>query len=811
MNRMRAAAIAMFYDYPVGDLLALTGKNRPEKKYLDNLSRLMSVRDDGANMAVNELTAESLKHAWAKGEEHQKTYNAIERCFCLMDDYANEVMTMKDGEPRVKFDKMLRWRELTRLTGEELPTLSFLARHDESDRTNFCWKNVLDTDNDTIENILKEGACDIHSHLNATYDTFILNWVGLMNQIKGRAGDFDKLLHPMDNPVVLKDYRFCDLYKWCFVAAKIRCCMYQTYVTKSMEERTMAEELDVLTNLELVSYYNTAVKEVQEDIDYLRFHAYDYSETGNIIDYAIDIDKNHADAVSPHIVHYGERKLVYSFLRAYFKGEVRVRDIIQWVYLYERIKVELRKELVQTNNKTGLANFKLYNSHKDYFSRQEEYLSEVKLKYGIQTGIETAGTLLEGRICTDTADDVRKSSLHHSILTERPREGSADKVSYVIHLLKCPNFHHGNRNNEYYRNIWIGEINKALKLIHSDKRFVGIDVAGSELFTRPELPSHALRFAKAHGINNITYHVGEDFYDITDGLRAIDEAFRFIGLSAWYRIGHGSAMGINAKTFYEGLGNELVLPKQYLLDNLVWMMKMTDNNLLVPSPNLFVESENRCAELFSEIGYKGRFSLNDYYASMMLRGDDEMESFEDEEGELDGGNKWKATAVCKHADGISYRSNVVAQKLWNQYLTDENIYKRGNAPEPFRITKPYIRQVERLQRAMRNMVEGKGICVEANLTSNILISNMKRYDRHPITRFRCTTELWGHQMPVALGTDDKGVFATSLANEYALLAISMKKQKNMFGRKWSDRKIENYLRTLAQTSMKYRFTENGIQ
>ena len=801
----------MFYDYPMSDLLALMGKKKAERKYLENICRLMSVREDGTNMAVNELTAESLKHAWAKSEEHQKNYNAIERCFCLIEDYAKEVMVMKDDEPRIKFDELLRWRELTRLTGEELPTLTYLARHDEADRTAFCWKDVLDTDNDRIEDILMGGACDIHSHLNATYDTFILNWVGLMNQIIGRAGDFDKLQHPMDNPVVLRDYRFSDLYKWCVVAAKIRCCLYQTFVTKSMNEQQMIEELDVMKNLELVSYYNLAVEEVQGYIDELRFHAYDYLETGNIIDYAIDIDENHADTASPHIVHYGERKLVYSFLRAYFKGEVRKRDIIQWVYLYERIKVELRKELVQTNNKTGLANFKMYNSHKDYFSKQEKYLSDVKLKYGIQTGIEVEGTLMEGRICTDSADDVKNAKLHHSILTEEPREGHADRVSYVIHLLKCPAFHKGNRNNEAYRNNWIKEINKALKLIHSDHRFVGIDVAGSELFTRPELPSHALRYARAHGINNITYHVGEDFYDITDGLRSIDESIRFIGLNAGNRIGHGTAMGINAKTFYDGLWNELVLPKQYLLDNLVWMIKMTDLCFLMPSQKLFVESESKCAELFSEIGYKGKFSLDDYYASMMLRGDDEMEYFEEEEDELDGENKWKATAVCKHVDGINYRNNFSAQNLWNQYLNDKGVFERGNAPTLFRVTKQYIRQVERLQSAMRVIVEGKGLCVEANLTSNILISNMKRYDRHPITKFKGTSELWGNQIPVALGTDDKGVFATSLANEYALLAISMKKQKNIFGRKLSDRKIESYLRTLAQMSMKYRFTEDGIQ
>ena len=64
---------------------------------------------------------------------------------------------------------------------------------------------------------------------------------------------------------------------------------------------------------------------------------------------------------------------------------------------------------------------------------------------------------------------------------------------------------------------------------------------------------------------------------------------------------------------------------------------------------------------------------------------------------------------------------------------------------------------------------------------------------------------------MALGTDDKGVFATSLENEYALLALSMKKQTGLLGRKWSDKKIENYLKQLAETSISYRFTRDGIK
>lgn len=74
---------------------------------------------------------------------------------------------------------------------------------------------------------------------------------------------------------------------------------------------------------------------------------------------------------------------------------------------------------------------------------------------------------------------------------------------------------------------------------------VGMDAANSELYCRPEVFGPIYRYMKqfcnsATDLSelgseyyrgqrslNFTYHVGEDFWDITDGLRAIDEAILF--------------------------------------------------------------------------------------------------------------------------------------------------------------------------------------------------------------------------------------------------------------------------------------------
>lgn len=70
----------------------------------------------------------------------------------------------------------------------------------------------------------------------------------------------------------------------------------------------------------------------------------------------------------------------------------------------------------------------------------------------------------------------------------------------------------------------------------------------------------------------MTYHAGEDFLDLTDGLRAIDEVIRFCGLHRGSRIGHALALGLNPYKYYEYKNWEVILTKQILLDDLAWIL-----------------------------------------------------------------------------------------------------------------------------------------------------------------------------------------------------------------------------------------------
>ena len=90
-------------------------------------------------------------------------------------------------------------------------------------------------------------------------------------------------------------------------------------------------------------------------------------------------------------------------------------------------------------------------------------------------------------------------------------------------------------------------------------RIKGIDAASPEIWCRPEVFAQAFRFLKNHWVESgrfpfaetecstllATYHVGEDFLDILDGLRAIDEAILFLNLRCGDRLGHALALGVD--------------------------------------------------------------------------------------------------------------------------------------------------------------------------------------------------------------------------------------------------------------------------
>ena len=100
------------------------------------------------------------------------------------------------------------------------------------------------------------------------------------------------------------------------------------------------------------------------------------------------------------------------------------------------------------------------------------------------------------------------------------------------------------------------------------------------------------------------------------------------------------------------------------------------------------------------------------------------------------------------------------------------------------------RGIKALQREMQNKIARKGISIETNPSSNVLIAGLKDYKQHPIVTFYNKNLLYDvqkeqecPQLNVSINTDDKGVFATCLKNEYTLMAGTLEFMEDENGNK----------------------------
>lgn len=98
----------------------------------------------------------------------------------------------------------------------------------------------------------------------------------------------------------------------------------------------------------------------------------------------------------------------------------------------------------------------------------------------------------------------------------------------------------------------------------------------------------------------------------------------------------------------------------------------------------------------------------------------------------------------------------------------------------FKADERYAALICQLQDKMIQRLVWEGIGIETNPSSNYLIGTIQKYEEHPIIRFnarKLKPTKPNMSLNVSINTDDQGVFDTMLENEYALMALALKKQR----------------------------------
>lgn len=806
MDFEKIVAKTLFSDMPIETALQCVQANDSEMFLADFLAVARHLNSAFTESELS-LLQRDFNEVWCRVENKElNQYPIFARCFKFLFRLSELLLSLDGKNPIVRFDSLLRWRMFCRILGEDVLTTSYLAAYGKTHCCkfhSFAWSDVLSHNEENLNRILCKGLSDVHAHYGATCAIFNLSWVSMMNDIISNT-DFatDNLFRYCQEThasptFVSKTYSLRILW---IVAAFIRKEFFRLLYLSS--EEVNFKQCWRYLNEDIIR--NACINDIQADINTFALNSFRDSK-GERIDYALSNDAGMKAKESIHVIESGERELLYRFFSKYQNGDRAVWKYSGYFYLYLLIKNKIRQELEHTNLQVGFLNFKHYQDRKTSFIPKKGLVYRNYHNFVVQSSCYTENDKLELRVGgKQSVADFRNLTFMPNLYSITPlsKETLQDRFSIVYSFYKATKDKSLQQNCGRYAAFRNQVMLKCFELVDEHRknypiRLTGVDAAGNELNCRPEIFAHAFRYLREFGNFGRTYHVGEDFYDLIDGLRAIDEALTFLELGKNDRLGHALALGVNPYDYYSQRRYNVVMPQQNLLDNYVWLYHQIKANDTKAPSSLLLDLENRASFLYYQIGYKD-FSLLKCWHAWLLRGEENI-------GEKD--SPWGKTAFSKCAFVKNARLDTEAVNMNLQYNHNPLIKQKGTKVIEEKIPKGIEKIVEDLQDVMIRKISEKGVAIETNPSSNICIGSFEKYEDLPLFNFApMEQDVHTSVVNVSVNTDDRGIFATSLYHEFSLIAAALFKQKDKDGnRLWSNEAIYDYIDRLRSNGFNQRF------
>lgn len=878
MDNLRSSIRLLFANYCPDKVLKL----KKDEQYIDKQNFLENGFYSFSNYSLDEIS-----NVFTKLESDWFLINdkiSSRSIFNILVHFNSKVLTEENLEPYVIFEHLLKWRDLSYYIGEDLLTCSHFAYLDtisQRERDFFSWRPTAFSNNKQLRTLLKKGIAENHFHLKGSGPVFDLSWINIMNNINRFEEKFINLENEIslltkvsNSSKISKKSLKILVYKAAYIRLKL--FNFLNNIDQNIElnktlEIDLSKDSNSIDSNDLIIKLNELNLEIslnKRDCG----HRFKHFKNIEVIDYAIP-KSIHAQNFDHSYVFYGERKFLYDCFRKIYNKDDDFKKYHYLFHSYLLIKAQFRAELIQINDKVGFGNFSRYQDRKEFF------LPEHSIYYTGFVNLAVHDTLTHSNIQSfevriapkENYNDLAKSiKTYNAILNKNVIQSAKESKTdfqnfnvtskqhhfYTIHYIKKEDNIEFSNTSDYIicrhfrlrkeiKNQSIAISTLREKNLKYSELIRGIDAASSEFAASPEVFAQGFRYLKNHKLKGTlnhlkekmsehkiyaTYHAGEDFYDIVDGLRSIDECVLFLNLSQGDRIGHALALGIDIKEYYQFKKNKLMLPKQTVLDNTVWLLAKIRKYGISICRNEVNRLERLYEILFYELyqqnfddesGFKKKyFHQTVYFDSWKLRGDDPDLYFDKLEEEVYNKINLTYWERCRINDTPvivkNVRNNVDVKFLYQQYHFNPKIKEQGKMIKQLEISHDYILLVEEVQKKMMHAIASLNIGIECNPTSNYLIGTFKRYAKHPITKFFNLGLEMDHniikdcpQLSVSINTDDQGIFSTSLENEYALMAIALEKEKDEFGKpKYNPKMISEWLDRVRQMGLEQSFRES---
>lgn len=779
----------------------------------------------------------------------EKPYSILD----LIADLAKEMLEQNEYSPLCKYSHIFHWRDLSYPLGQDLLTTAFLSKNDYVTNQKslfFGWSPIIRTNNQRLNNILKKGLADNHSHLNGSSQIFTLNWVCLMNHITNRSQEFDSiknyLFEHTDNNS--NSHTTKSLHEICIEAALYRVYLFYILHTPVKDERD--EYLHIFEEMMNAPTILSKTAEIQRNIKAIGYN-FGYRHNKHVLDYALTTDMMPLNDNDQRILA-GERKFLYDCYYASFSGHFNAFEQ-NLFFKYLCIRTQFRNEFVQVNAIDGFKNFSQYQDRKVLFINSHRAYWHEFVRIAVNSNFTSQSLKsLEARIVPSNTPEKLYNKImdYERIVFSKQFEESLpneNEYFYVLHFLKRNETRiiQKNRPRNLSKRLEVEQQTRAIyKLLEQKpemrRRIRGIDAASAEIGCPPEVFAIGYRTLlnrnyETRRIPNemkqfpvklrATYHVGEDFLDIASGLRAIDEVLLYLNFRRGHRLGHALALGIHPQSYYSLKRYTIRMPKQELLDNIVWVIEKCKEYGIKLNDGLRTMLERKYKQLFSTIYMNAladitKITTIDYFYAWMLRGDKpELYKliYENQNGndmfieEIERIRQFPLQTdekfyINEFVDD-TIRFHPIYQELYYAYHFNDNVKQRGIEIDELTVDIEYAKIIEQLQDHMIKKLSKKGIAIECNPSSNYLIGTILHYDEHPIFRFNSfRLENQKYPLSVSINTDDAGVFDTLLENEYALMAKALEEMKDEDGNeKYNIEEVYSYIDYIRNLGLEQSF------
>ncbi len=251
----------------------------------------------------------------------------------------------------------------------------------------------------------------------------------------------------------------------------------------------------------------------------------------------------------------------------------------------------------------------------------------------------------------------------------------------------------------------------------------------------------------------VTFHAGEDFRRLSEGLRRLHEPIEFNLLQPGDRIGHGVALGVDpaSRTSVE---RSVVQPREERLFDLLWELARYARGYFAPDSSRLEMVRDEVSRLGREIFGGSAMPLK---TLLVLR--DQL-------------HRPPLLEACGYAGASVPRTD----DLLIRYLTDPEVFVRAIAPVEVRVHASETAMLIKAQKFLRRELGRLEITIESNPSSNLLIGDFVSLEEHPAFRIQ--------PLPARRASDDGSVllsvntenpitFATRLADEFAYLYYAL--------------------------------------